>query len=84
MIMRRGTRLVFIEVRGRSRHGLVGPEDSFHCQKRRYVERCVTYYLHRNPGHQTDIRLDFAAVRWGWLLPKVRIFKGIVSIDVKY
>ena len=83
LVLRRGTRIVFVEVRGRTHGGLVCALDSFTDRKRLYFQRCVTFYLHRHPGHPPDVRLDFAAVTWKQWCPCIRIVKAIAFIDVR-
>ncbi len=82
LVLTRGPRIVFVEVRGRTQGGLVCALDSFNHRKRRYFQRCVTYYLHRYPGHPPEVRLDFAAVTWTKWCPRIRIVKAIESVDV--
>ena len=83
LVVTRGSRIVFVEVRGRTRGGLVGAIDSFTEQKRRCFQRCVTYYLHRHPGHPPEVRLDFAAVTWTRIRPRIHVVRAIEYVGVE-
>ena len=68
LIVRRGTRLIFVEVKERARDGFGGGIAAVDREKRRRVRRAAAAWLHANPHLAApDIRLEIAAITAGRL-----------------
>ena len=68
LIVRRGSRLVFVEVKERARDGFGGPLAAVDREKRRRVRRAAEAWLHAHPGSAApDIRFEVAAITGGRL-----------------
>jgi len=68
LIVRRGRRLVFCEVKGKSGSGFGDPLEMVDEEKLRRLHRAAEAWLARNPGYLTlDCRFEVVAVRPGQL-----------------
>jgi putative endonuclease len=68
LIVRRGRRLVFVEVKERARDGFGGPIAAVDREKRRRVRRAAEAWLAAHPGSAApDVRFEVAAITGGRL-----------------
>ena len=68
LVVRRGRRLIFVEVKERARDDFGGPVAAVDREKRRRVCRAAEAWLHANPGSAApDIRFEVAAITAGRL-----------------
>ena len=68
LIVRRGRRLIFVEVKERARHGFGGGVAAVDGEKQRRVRRAAEAWLHANPQLTApDVRLEVAAITAGRL-----------------
>ena len=68
LIARRGRRLVFCEVKGKSGAGFGDPLEMVDAEKLRRLRRAAETWLARNPVHrELDCRFEVVAVRPGGL-----------------
>ena len=68
LIVRRGSRLVFVEVKERARDGFGGPIAAVDREKRRRVRRAAEAWLSAHPGSAApDVRFEVAAITGGKL-----------------
>ena len=68
LIVRRGRRLIFVEVKERARDGFGGGIAAVDREKRRRVRRAAAAWLHANPHLAApDVRLEVAAITAGRL-----------------
>jgi putative endonuclease len=68
LIVRRGRRLVFCEVKGKTGSGFGDPLEMVDAEKLRRLERAAELWLARNPAClQLDCRFEVVAVRPGGL-----------------
>ena len=61
LVVRRGSRLVFVEVKERARDAFGGPVAAVDAEKRRRVRRAAGAWLHANP-QRTDLDVSFEVV----------------------
>jgi putative endonuclease len=63
LIVRRGARLVFVEVKERAREGYGGPLGAVDREKRRRVRRAAAAWLHAHPADAAlEIGFEVAAI----------------------
>jgi putative endonuclease len=68
LIARRGRRVVFCEVKGKSGDGFGDPLEMVHAEKLRRLQRAAESWLARNPHlQQLELRFEVVAVRAGTL-----------------
>jgi putative endonuclease len=68
LIVRRGRRLVFVEVKERARDGFGGPIAAVDREKRRRVRRAAEAWLAAHPGSAApDVRFEVVAITAGRL-----------------
>ncbi|MGH3072494.1 MAG: YraN family protein [Gaiellaceae bacterium] len=68
LIARRGRRVVFCEVKGKTRDGFGDPLEMVHAEKQRRLYRAAESWLARNPElRDLDLRFEVVAVRAGAL-----------------
>jgi putative endonuclease len=79
IVLRRGRRLVFCEVKMRSGHGFGDPWEAVGAEKGRRVRRAAEVFLARNPAlAELEIGFEVAAVRGRRIecAPLMRCFAG--------
>ena len=81
LVLTRGEQIVFVEVRARSRGGLVSAVESFDHRKRFHFERCIRSYLHLERCDLPHVRMDLAAVTWSGVYPQIEVVRDVESID---
>jgi putative endonuclease len=63
LIVRRGARLVFVEVKERTRDGFGGPVAAVDREKRRRVTRAAAAWLHANPQRRgLEVAFEVVAI----------------------
>jgi putative endonuclease len=63
LIVRRGSRLVFVEVKERARDSFGGPAAAVDAEKRRRVRRAADAWLHANPQRRgLDVAFEVVAI----------------------
>ena len=63
LIVRRGSRLVFVEVKERARESFGGPAAAVDREKRRRVRRAAAAWLHANPQRRgLDVAFEVVAI----------------------
>jgi putative endonuclease len=68
LVVRRGRRLVFVEVKERAREGYGGPVGAVDREKRRRVRRAAASWLQAHPGTaELEIGFEVAAITDGRL-----------------
>ena len=68
LIVRRGSRLVFVEVKERARDAFGGPAAAVDAEKRRRVRRAAGAWLHANPQRPgLDVAFELVAITGGRL-----------------
>lgn len=76
LVVRRGTLLVFVEVKTRSRRTAGAPELAVTQAKRATLVRLARAYLASRRGDFRGFRFDVVAVEWSRLLPRLRHYRG--------
>lgn len=65
LIMRKGSTIIFVEVKTRQKGSLHAAAESVHAAKRRRLVKTMQWYLHANPDFQTlQPRIDVCLVKF--------------------
>jgi len=79
LIVKKGSRIVFVEVKAR-RHKAKGlPEEALTPQKVRRLYRLAEAYLTQNPYPAENFRFDLIAVDFSEKLPQLKHYRGIIE-----